>query len=604
MILQRDTEIKIWGWADAGEKVDIHFGAWVYSAVTSADGKWQAVLPPQAAGGPYEMNINGTILKDILIGDVWICSGQSNMELPIRRVLDLYADEVKDVQNSYIRQFRVPLKYNFVQPDEDFTGGSWKAVTPENILDFSAVAYFFAKDLFDKYRVPVGLINSGVGGSPAEAWISEDNLKHFPHYLEAARQSAEEGYIENIRNAENQKMHEWYSELNRKDKGISVWNKENLDTSSWGTFYLPGYWQDQGVTASKGSFWFRKDFDVPENLAGKSAVLRLGCIVDSDSAFVNGHFVGNITYQYPPRIYPVPEGILKKGKNNVTVRVFNSGGKGGFVEDKPYRIVSGDEYIDLTGEWKYKVGAEMPQGPSQTFFQYKPMGLYNGMIAPGINYAIKGVIWYQGEANTFKPKEYESLLSALISDWRTKWNRADLPFIYAQLPNFMEAREQPSESNWAMLRESQSKVLKNPHTSMAVAIDLGEWNDIHPLNKKDVGHRLALAAMKTAYGDEKIVASGPVYKGMSKRGNKIVLHFDVQGKGIAMGEQLAGFAIAGEDRKFVWAQARIEGNNILVWNDNIADPAAVRYAWADNPSGANLRNVEGLPASPFRTDNW
>jgi len=604
MVLQRDAEIKIWGWASAGEKVNITFRNSTYTTTASAKGEWEIKLPVQSAGGPYEMTVNNISIKDILVGDVWICSGQSNMELPIRRVLDLYADEVHNINNPYIRQFRVPLKYNFSQPENDFESGSWKAVTPENVLDFSAVAYFFAKDLYEKYQVPVGLINSAVGGSPVEAWISEDNLKHFPSYLEMAKQCAVPGYIDNIRTAENKKSYEWYSELNNKDKGISEWNKPDADTSGWGTVYLPGYWADQGVTNSKGSFWFRKDFEISESMVGKPAVLRLGCIVDSDSAFINGHFVGNITYQYPPRIYNIPEGVLKKGKNNVTVRVVNSGGKGGFVEDKPYRIVLGGDYIDLTGEWKYKVGAEMPPAPSQTFFQYKPMGLYNGMIAPSIKHGVKGVIWYQGESNTGNVEDYKKLFPALIQDWRTNFSSPQLPFIYVQLANFMETSEQPSDGGWARLREVQRQVLNIPNTAMAVITDVGEWNDIHPLNKKDVGHRLALAAMKTAYGDHNIVSSGPMFKSMSVRGNKIVLDFAVDGKGIAMGEELRGFAIAGEDRQFIWAKARIEGNKVVVWNDNIANPVAVRYAWADNPAGANLKNKEGIPASPFRTDNW
>lgn len=604
MVLQRDTDVKVWGRASANEKVEVKFDGKLYSTVAAQDGRWEITLPPQPAGGPYDMSVNNITIKDVLFGDVWLCSGQSNMELPIRRVLDLYADEVKSVNNPYIRQFNVAIKYDFTQACEDVEGGSWKAVTPENILDFSAVAYFFAKDLYGKYGVPVGLIKSAAGGSPVEAWISEDNLKHFPPYLAVAKECAADGYIEGIRNAENKASHEWYSELTAKDKGISNWNKANFDDSDWGTVYLPGYWEDQGVTKSKGSFWLRKDFEVTETMAGKPAVLRLGCIVDADSAFVNGHFVGNITYQYPPRIYNIPEGILKKGKNNITVRVVNSGGKGGFVEDKPYRIIADDEYADLTGEWKYKVGAEMRPGPSQTFFQYKPMGLYNGMIAPLKNYAVKGVIWYQGESNVDRLDDYRSLFPALISDWREKWDMPDMPFLYVQLPNFMKTREQPSDGGWARFREVQAQNLTIPNTAMAVTIGLGEWNDIHPLNKKGVGHRLALAAMKTAYGDAKVVSTGPIYKDISVRGNKIVVSFDVEGKGIATGEELKGFAVAGEDRRFVWATARIEGDKVIVWNDNIANPVAVRYAWADNPAGANLKNKEGLPASPFRTDTW
>ncbi|PXV66330.1 sialate O-acetylesterase [Dysgonomonas alginatilytica] len=604
MVLQRDTELKLWGWASVGESIEISFLNKSYKTTADANGKWEVTLPPQKAGGPYQMQINNISINDILIGDVWLCSGQSNMETPIRRVLDLYKDEVSLINNPYIRHLKTPLKYNFTGVSDDINGGSWKSATPENILDFSAVAYFFAKELYDKYKVPIGLLNSSVGGSPVEAWLSRDALKQFPSYLQIADQFAVAGYIDSIRTREKKMESNWYSTLNKNDKGVSNWFKSDLNTSDWGTISLPGYWADKGVGNINGSFWFRKDFEVPASMVGKPAVLRLGCIVDSDSTYINGEFVGTISYQYPPRIYTIPLGLLHEGTNSVTLRVINSIGKGGFVEDKPYQIIVGDELINLTGEWKYKLGAEMSPLKPQTFFQYNPMGLYNGMIAPLINYPIKGVIWYQGEANTSRPAEYSTMLSALINDWRTKWNKPDLPFIITQLPNFMKVEKQPSESNWAMLREAQSKVLEIPNTGMAVTIDLGEWNDVHPLKKKEVGYRLALPAMKIAYGDKKIISSAPVYNNMVIEGDKIILSFKEIGNGFAANEKLKGFAIAGKDKQFVWADAKIEGNKIIVSSDKVKNPVAVRYAWADNPEGANLRNKESLPSSPFRTDNW
>ncbi|WP_199327724.1 sialate O-acetylesterase [Dysgonomonas sp. HGC4] len=604
MVLQRDTELKLWGWASENESIEISFLNKSYKTTADSNGKWEVSLPPQQAGGPYQMQINDISIHDILIGDVWLCSGQSNMEIPIRRVLDLYQQEVSQINNPYIRHLKVPLNYNFEKTNDDLNGGSWKSATPENILDISAVAYFFAKELYDKYKVPIGLLNSSAGGSPIEAWLSKDALKEFPSDLQTAEQFAQVGYIDSIKAQEKKIANQWYSTLNQKDKGISDWFKSDLNTFDWGTINLPGYWVDKRIGNINGSFWFRKDFELPASTVGKPAVLRLGCIVDSDSAYINGKFVGTTSYQYPPRIYTIPLGILHEGKNSVAVRVINSIGKGGFVEDKPYQVIVGDESIDLTGEWKYKLGAEMKPLAPQTFFQYKPMGLYNGMIAPVIDYPIKGVIWYQGEANTSKPTEYSALLSALITDWRMKWNRADLPFILAQLPNFMMAKKQPSESNWAMLREAQSKVLEIPNTGMTVNIDLGEWNDIHPLNKKEVGHRLALCAMKIAYGDKKIISSAPRYNSMVVDGSKITLSFTEIGNGFASTEKLKGFAVAGKDKQFVWADAKTEGDKVIVWSDKVKSPLAVRYAWADNPEGANLRNKEGLPSSPFRTDNW
>ncbi len=603
MVLQREAPLKIWGWASPNEKIKITFLDQSYNTKADKKGNWNIVLPPCNAGGPYIMQVNEIEIKDILIGDVWLCSGQSNMELPIRRTLDLYEDEVKTAQNNQIRQFRVPLKYNFQNEESDLQGGEWKSVTPENILDFSAVAYFFAKDLYDKYGIPIGLINTAIGGSPAEAWISKEYLRNYPHYLDVARICATPGYIDSVRNAESQSNNQWHFTLSQKDKGISLWNKKDFDNSDWSSISLPGYWADKGVGQTNGSLWFRKDIDIPQSMVGKQGVLRLGCIVDADSAFINGTFIGTVSYQYPPRIYNIPAGVLKDGKNNVTVRVISNSGRGGFVEDKPYKIIVGKDEIDLTGDWKYKIGAEMPPAGSQTFFQYKPTGLYNGMIAPLKNYALKGFLWYQGESNTNRTQEYKNLLSDLINDWRTKWNNPQAPFIYAQLPNFMKENKQPSESGWAELREAQRQILNIPNTGMAVTIDTGEWNDVHPLNKKTVGQRLALEARRVAYDENQIVSTGPLYESMEIKDNYIILTFSSVGSGIYTNLDLNGFTIAGSDKKYVWANAvALSYNKIKVWSNQIQSPVSVRYAWADNPVGANLKNKEGLPASPFTTE--
>jgi len=343
-------------------------------------------------------------------------------------------------------------------------------------------------------------------------------------------------------------------------------------------------------------------------MAGKPAKLFMGRIVDADEVYVNGVLSGSITYQYPPRRYNLPAGLLKPGKNIIVVRVTNYAGKGGFVPDKPYLLVAGDDSIDLRGDWLYKVGqvfrpvapGSVPNTPALVM-QNEPTGLYNTMVAPVINYPIKGFLWYQGETNTSKPLEYRHLLPALIADWRNKWQEGPIPFLYVQLPNFMEVQYLPSESNWAELRFAQLKTLSVPNTAMAVTIDAGEWNDIHPLEKKVVGERLALAARKLAYGDDRIVYSGPIYKSLTKDGDKIIIEFDHTGSGLTVkgGGELNYFALAGTDKKFVWGNATIENNHVIVWSEEIPDPVYVRYAWADNPEGANLYNIEGLPASPF-----
>jgi sialate O-acetylesterase len=352
-----------------------------------------------------------------------------------------------------------------------------------------------------------------------------------------------------------------------------------------------------------GVVWFRKEINVPASMTGKPVRLWLGRIVDADTAYVNGEIVGTVSYQYPPRIYDIPSNLLKAGRNIIVIRVINNSGRGGFVPDKPYELSTREQTIDLKGPWKYRLGAAMEPLPGQTLIQRQPLGLYNAMIAPLLNYRIKGIIWYQGESNTAKPQEYQELFSALIADWRAKWNQGDFPFLYVQLANFMEAEDNPSESDWAELREAQLKTLSVPNTAMAVTVDIGEWNDIHPLNKEDVAKRLALAGRRLAYGDEDVVYSGPIYRSKQIEGNRIVLAFTHTGGGLITrgGDELKQFAIAGADRKFVWAKARIEGDKVVVWNDDITSPVVVRYGWANNPEGANLYNKEGLPASPFGT---
>jgi len=610
MVLQRGGA-KVWGWADAGEKVTIKFNGKTYAAAAGTDGKWGIKLSETKAGGPYTLEINAKnniTLKNILVGDVWICSGQSNMVLPMSRVSPLYGDVIAASKNDSIRQFLVPMEYDFKEPREDLKSGRWESANPQTVLNFTATGYFFAKALYEKYRVPIGLVNASVGGSPAEAWLSEDALKEFPEHLETAKKFKSDGYIEQIRTKEKAANDAWYKLIRESDKGLAAgekrWYDPAYDSSNWPTMKLPGYWADGELGPVNGVVWFRKDIVVPDSMAGKPGKLLMGRIVDSDEIYVNGKLVGTTSYQYPPRRYNVPSNLLKAGKNTIVARVVNTSGRGGFVKNKPYELTAGNQTIDLKGQWQYKLGATMDPLPPTTFIQYKPVGLYNGMIAPLLNYTIKGVIWYQGESNTWKPLEYRKLFGALITDWRKEWNQGEFPFLYVQLANFMAAKDQPSESGWAEVREAQLKTLSVPKTGMAVIIDIGEWNDIHPLNKKDVGERLALAARKLAYGDTKVVHSGPIYESMETAGNKIIIRFTNTGGGlVAKGGELKHFAIAGTDKKFVWAKAKIRGDKVIVWSDDVAKPIAVRYAWADNPEGANLYNKEGLPASPFRTDD-
>lgn len=613
MVIQRHAEVKIWGWADPGEAVTIGFKDETYQTTANDEGNWEIILSDLKAGGPYTMTLkasNTITINDILVGDVWVSSGQSNMELPVRRVRPLYENEIENSENNFIRYFGVPNSFDFNGPQNYLSAGEWQKTNPKTVLNFSAVAYFFAKKLYEQYSVPIGIINSSLGGSPAESWISEGTLENeFPEYYNEAQIFKDSTLISKIEQSDNARMHAWNKQLNKEDKGYqdpeNPWSEPGLNTSDWSTMKIPGYWANTELGNFNGAVWFRKKVEIPEGVVDKPAKLNMGRIVDADSVFVNGELVGSTTYQYPPRWYDIPAGVLKEGTNTFAIRVINQRGNGGFVLDKPYQLSAGDQTIDLKGDWKYKLGVSMPPLESQTFIRWKSSGLYNAMIAPLLNYRMKGVIWYQGESNTYRPAEYERLFSTMIKDWRNKWNQGIFPFLYVQLANFMEAKSTPSNSNWARLRESQLKTLSVPKTAMAVTIDVGEWNDIHPLKKEIVGSRLAVAAQKTAYGED-IVYSGPIYKSMEVKDDRIVLRFNHTGSGlIAKGDdRLHEFAIAGPDKKFVWANAKIVNDEVVVWNDKVEHPVAVRYAWADNPDGANLYNEEGLPASPFRTDDW
>lgn len=611
MILQREADVRIWGWAAPGENVSITFMDNTHQTVANSRGEWYIMLKNLTAGGPYTMKLeasNTITINDILIGDVWVGSGQSNMEMPMRRVSWKYPEEIKNANYDAIRQFVVPRRYEFNQAQTNLTGGNWVKASPASISEFSATAYFFAKELHYRYKVPIGIINSAWGGSPVEAWISEEALKQFPAYFEDLQKNKDNQLVESIKRQDQDRISQWHSTLRQKDRGFDnqrrPWYSPKISNRGWKSFTVPGNWNQAGETPENGVFWFRKKVDLPAGSENKSALLILGCIVDSDSVFVNGKFVGTTGFQFPPRRYQIPAGVLQGGRNTIVVRVISEQGFGGFVEDKDYKLVFDNQTIDLSGEWKYRQGAAMPPLQGRKFFNTIPGGLFNAMIYPLKNYAIKGVIWYQGESNAGRPHDYNALFSTMIPDWRNHWGKGDIPFIFVQLPNFHRPATDPNApSNWALLREQQLKTLAVRNTAMAVAIDIGEWNDIHPLNKKDVGIRLSKAARRIAYGDCALVHSGPIYEACRIDGNRIIISFSNIGSGLTTNDSkpLRHFAIAGEDGKFVWANAEIVGEEVVVWHESITSPVAVRYAWSDNPEGANLFNKEGLPASPFRT---
>jgi len=612
MVLQRDADVRIWGWASGGEEVSLQFLNSTYQMTAGKDGTWEVILSNLKAGGPYVMQIdadNSITIHDIFVGDVWVCSGQSNMQMALGWLGHVYQDEIDTAQNPMIRHYSVPMGTCFNGQEKDFRSGKWQPATSENVRNFTAVGYFFAKKLFETYHVPIGLINASYGGSCAEAWISETSIQAFPKYKEEAERAKNPGYIEKINQQDDERIGNWNRQLRQNDKGFQNpernWFDPGLDDSDWEATQVPGYWADTNLGAVNGVVWYRKEFHIPSEMAGKPALLKLGRIVDCDTVFINGRFIGSFGSQYAQRHYQIPEEVLREGKNIIVVRIINTIRHGGFVPGKRYSLSSGDHQINLEGEWKFRLGASADLLKDRLFTAKIPTGLFNSMIAPMLNYRIKGVLWYQGESNTSRAFEHYDLFKLLIKDWRQQWRQGSFPFLFVQLPNFVEVNIETTQYDWAIFRESQLKALSIPNTGMAVTIDIGEWNDIHPVNKKDVGNRLALAAMKVAYDEKNIVCSGPVYESMKIEGDQIILTFSHTGSGLITesGGPLKCFEICGKDNEYFPASAKIENNCIIVRSPNVPAPVCVRYAWANNPEDPNLYNREGLPASPFRTSD-
>lgn len=604
MVLQRDKEIKIWGWADKDETVTVTFNGQSTKSKGGSSGNWIVTLKPMAYGGPYQMKISGKKnsidLKNILIGDVWICSGQSNMEWVLKNTNDA-EKEIAESKHSQIRLFTVKKATAYL-PQKDIEGGEWQECDLKTTGDFSAVAYFFGRKLNKDLNIPIGLINSSWGGTNVQTWISWDRMSKEPGYEKVNLQQLEKEAAE--KKLKLQQFNESLTnDIGKKEK----WYEPGTVSPGWKKIQLPKIWESTEIGNADGVIWFKKDFYLPQAVKGNKVVISLGPIDDDDETYLNGKLVGSTHAWNEDRKYEVDASLLKNGTNTIVVKVTDTGGGGGLYgkEEQLYAEVNGNK-IELAGDWNYKTAVVttdfgiQDSGPNSF-----PSQLYNAMIAPVTNYAIKGGIWYQGESNTWEAYKYRTLFADMIKDWRGKWGY-EFPFFWVQLANFMKPTPAPVTSEWAELREAQSLTLKLPQTGQAVIIDIGEADDIHPRNKQDVGYRLALAAEKIAYQKD-VVYSGPVFASMQKENSKIILHFTNTGTGLMAKDKygyVKGFTIAGADQKFTWAKATIDGDKIIVSGDAVSDPVAVRYAWADNPDDANLYNKEGLPASPFRTDGW
>jgi sialate O-acetylesterase len=609
MVLQRDITVKIWGWADEDEAVTLRFNNQVRETVAGKDGKWQISLEAMPAGGPFDMTVEGknTLkLNDILIGDVWICSGQSNMEWRVKNSNNA-EEEIAAADFSKIRLFDVKRRMSEI-PLEDLTGEKWQLCSPKTISEFSAVGYFFGRELHKDLNVPIGLISTNWGGTVVETWMSSETISKFSEFDDKITKLKSLNIAE-MATKKDQLQKDWENKIDGSDIGLrQKWFLLEEPGDSWKDMLLPQKWENAGLKGFDGIVWFMYEFELSEKESENELQLHLGPIDDTDFTYINGTQVGHINNAWQePREYLVDAKLLKPGKNVICVRVIDYAGGGGiYGEPEDMFYVSSEKKVSLAGTWKYKAGTdEIPEnlniGPNSF-----PTLLYNGMVHPLISHGIKGAIWYQGESNASRAFQYRKLFAGMITDWRTKWDQGDFPFLFVQLANFRQPLPEPGESTWAELREAQNMALELPNTGVAVIIDIGEANDIHPRNKQDVGLRLSLAAKKVAYGQD-IVYSGPMYDTMNIENDKIRIKFKHTGSGLMVKDPygyIKGFAIAGEDRKFVWARAYRDGNDVIVYSDQVKNPVAVRYGWADNPHDVNLYNIEGLPASPFRTDNW
>ncbi len=650
MVLQQGQPIPVWGTAAPGARVEVVLAEARREVKAGQDGQWRVDLPAQAAGGPHELQVScgsaAIVLKDVLVGEVWVCSGQSNMEWPLCLSANADLEAATASALPHVRFFTVD-RVTARAPRADCLG-AWQECNPETALAFSAVGFFFGRKLSQELNVPVGLINSSWGGTVAQAWTPLSHLDANPmlkHYADYIRRLERPDALAQYR----EELASWEASIFHKDTGIAPvargWASPDCPLKGWAPVQVPGAWETTLGLNIDGAVWFRLDIDIPLAWVGKDLTMQLGPIDDFDITFFNGEQVGATGEETPnanavPRRYVVPGRLVKPGRAVVAVRVFDRFGQGGFVAAKPAEVTMlgpegvVPERLPMAGTWRYRVekalAPKSPSGPAPVGpdNQNAPAALYNGMIAPLIPFGIRGVIWYQGESNTGAglPREYNALFPALIRAWRECWGQGkpggdtvsvrtpggrDFPFYFVQLANYTARQARPGNSAWAELREAQLRTLAVRNTGMAVAIDIGEAGDIHPRNKQDVGLRLALIALAKTYG-RRIACSGPMFRRMTIEGSRIVLEFShTEGGLVSRGKALKGFAIAGDDKHFVWAKAAIVpaersgagADTVVVSNPRVRKPVAVRYGWADNPE-CTLYNGAGLPASPFRTDRW
>lgn len=617
MVLQRRKPVPVWGWADAGEKVTVTLANQTKTTRAGKDGKWRVSLDPMEAGGPYQLvakgKKNAVTFDDVLAGEVWICSGQSNMEWPLQSAANGKA-ESKQANYPQIRQLAVSKAMSLTLASD--IDGEWTVCSPQTAPNYTAVGYFFAKQLQQELNVPIGLINTSWGGTHSETWTSRESLNRDEELRTVADKLP--GTYEEVIQSGTERVR---TLLQTQQGGLPTatetrtWATPDLNTSQWKAMNVPSDWEWRGLPTLDGVVWFRREVILPETGPLKNMTLHIGSVDDDDSTFVNGQLVGS-TKGLRPRAYALPDGLLKPGRNVIAVRVTDNGGQGGLVGQPEQLRLSGDNLdLPLAGSWQYRVAevnrSSYNPGPNTYATQ-----LFNAMLNPLVPYAIAGAIWYQGESNAGRAHQYRRTFPLMIQDWRQHWGD-DFPFLFVQLASYQAANgDSRRGSMWAELREAQTMTLQLPNTGMAVTSDIGESADIHPKNKHDVGRRLAAEAMRVAYqklsaeaGDSSRGESsrGPMLEKMTPDKNRAVLTFRNAEGGLTVKDKygyLKGFELAGADQKFYYAKAEIQGNSVVVQCDSVAAPVSVRYGWADDNGEVNLYNKRGFPAVPFRTDTW
>ncbi|MBJ2123799.1 sialate O-acetylesterase [Flavobacterium sp. IB48] len=606
MVLQRNKQIPIWGFADANESVEIYFNKQIKKTTADKNGKWTINLAAEKAGGPFELIVigkNQITIKNVLVGEVWICSGQSNMEFQVFKTMNA-EKEISSADYPMIRHFGVAQDLSGT-PKDDLKQGKWEEANKENVGNFTAVGYYFARKLYSELKIPIGIINTSWGGTNVETWTSREAFEKSDEF---------KSMIANVPTVDINAIFETYkkSVLDNLKKvqgfDVSMENEEqfkNLDfqDNNWPEIKVPSLWENQQIGNIDGIVWMRKTIVLTAEQAKKEAVLHLAKVDDEDKTFVNGVEIGTNNLWDAKRIYKIPANVLKEGTNVIAVRITDYSGGGGIYGDpEDLKIDFKDSNFPLEGLWKFNVIKVRIEVSPNSY----PSLLYNAMVNPLVPYAMQGVLWYQGEANVWRAKQYKKAFPLMINDWRTKFKQGNFPFYFVQLSTFDEfGGNSQKGSRWAELREAQSQTLKLPNTGMAVTTDIGNAKDIHPTNKQDIGLRLAAIAMNNIYG-KKQVHSGPTYKSQEVKGNQIILSFDNIGSGLSTpnNDELKGFEIAGGDKVFHSAKAIIKDDKIIVSSDQVQNPVAVHYGWADDDTKINLFNKEKFPASPFRTDNW